>query len=158
MRRFIPVFAIISFAALAGTAALSGTASAASNPKFKTSAPFLQAEKNLTQAIKKNKMGLVSKASATHGAAAIGVKIKGNRVFGVYHPRFAVRMLRASIPAGIEAPIRIYLYENADGTATITYKKPSDVFRPYGSADLDKMATELDRIFAKIVRDAVSAK
>ena len=158
MRRFIPVFAIISFAVLAGTAALPGAASAASNPKFKTAAPFLQAEKNLTQAIKKNKMGLVSKASATHGAAAIGVKIKGNRVFGVYHPRFAVRMLKASIPAGIEAPIRIYLYENADGTATLTYKKPSDVFRPYGSADLDKMAAELDGIFAKIVRDAVSAK
>ena len=157
MRRFIPVFAIVSFALLAGTAALPGAASAASNPKFKTVAPFLQAEKNLTQAIKKNKMGLVSKASATHGAAAIGVKIKGNRVFGVYHPRFAVRMLRASIPAGIEAPIRIYLYENTDGTATITYKKPSDVFRPYGSADLDKMAAELDGIFAKIVRDAVSA-
>ncbi len=158
MRRFIPIFAIISFAALAGPAALPGTASAASNPKFKTAAPFLKAEKNLTQAIRKNKMGLVSKASATHGAAAIGVKIKGNRVFGVYHPRFAVRMLKASIPAGIEAPIRIYLYENADGTATITYKKPSDVFRPYGSADLDKMAAELDGIFAKIVRDALSAK
>lgn len=123
-------------------------------PLFRTKAPFLQAEKNLTAAIKKNKMGLVSKASATHGAAAIGVKIKGNRVFGVYHPRFAVRMLRASIPAGIEAPIRIYLYENADGTATITYKKPSDVFRPYESADLDKMAAELDAIFAKIVQDA----
>ncbi|MBT3351351.1 MAG: DUF302 domain-containing protein [Nitrospinaceae bacterium] len=123
-------------------------------PRFKTKAPFLQTEKDLTAAIRKNKMGLVSKASATHGAAAIGVKIKGNRVFGVYHPRFAVRMLQASIPAGIEAPIRIYLYENTDGTATITYKKPSDVFRPYGSADLDKMAAELDVIFAKIVQDA----
>jgi uncharacterized protein (DUF302 family) len=65
-------------------------------------------------------------------------------------------MLKASIPAGIEAPIRIYLYENADGTATITYKKPTDVFRPYGSGDLDKMAAELDVIFANIVRDAVS--
>jgi uncharacterized protein (DUF302 family) len=130
---------------------------AGQNPIFRTKAPFLQAEKNLTKAIRKNKMGLVSKASATHGAAAIGVKIKGNRVFGVYHPRFAVRMLKASIPAGIEAPLRIYLYENADGTATITYKKPSDVFRPYGSGDLDRMAAELDGILAKIVKDAVSA-
>jgi uncharacterized protein (DUF302 family) len=132
--------------------------SAESNPKFKTKAPFLQAEKDLTQAIKKNKMGLVNKASATHGAASIGVKIKGNRVFGVYHPRFAVRMLKASVPAGIEAPIRIYLYENADGTATITYKKPTDVFRPYGSKALDKMAAELDVILANIVRDAVNPK
>ncbi len=139
-----------------GIATLPGTALAGSNPIFKTKAAFLQAEKDLTKAIKKNKMGLVSKASATHGAAKIGVKIKGNRVFGVYHPRFAVRMLKASIPSGIEAPIRIYLYENADGTATITYKKPTGVFRPYGSADLDKMAAELDVIFVNIVRDTLS--
>lgn len=156
MRKTTVLSALILAATLASgtvpTASLAG-----GMPEFKTSAPFLQAEKNLTKAIRKNKMGLVSKASATHGAAAIGVKIKGNRVFGVYHPRFAVRMLRASIPAGIEAPIRIYLYENADGTATITYKKPSDVFRPYGNPALDKMAAELDTIFAKIVKDAVGA-
>ncbi len=157
MRQFTPVFALM-FALIfaAGIHIGGGTALAGSNPMFKTKATFLQAEKDLTKAIKKNKMGLVSKASATHGAAKIGFKIKGNRVFGIYHPRFAVRMLKASIPAGIEAPIRIYLYENADGTATITYKKPTDVFRPYGSADLDKMAAELDGIFAKIVRDTVN--
>lgn len=150
MRNLSVIFTMILTISLA----VAVPALAGEMPHFKTKASFLQAEKNLTAAIKKNKMGLVNKASATHGAAAIGVKIKGNRVFGVYHPRFAVRMLRASIPAGIEAPIRIYLYENADGTATITYKKPSDVFRPYGSADLDKMAAELDAIFAKIVQDA----
>jgi uncharacterized protein (DUF302 family) len=155
MRKISLVSALI-LAFIIGITILPGTALAGSNPIFKTKAAFLQAEKDLTKAIKKNKMGLVSKASATHGAAKIGVKIKGNRVFGVYHPRFAVRMLKASIPAGIEAPIRIYLYENADGTATITYKKPTDVFRPYGSGDLDKMAAELDVILANIVRDAVS--
>lgn len=110
--------------ALSGEGLRAGIAQAQGNPIFKTKAAFLQAEKNITKAIKKNKMGLVSKASATAGAAAIGVKIKGNRVFGVYHPRFAVQMLKASIPAGIEAPIRIYMYENADGAATITYKNP----------------------------------
>ncbi len=155
MRKISPGLPLI-LALIIGIATLPGIALAGSNPIFKTKAAFLQAEKDLTKAIKKNKMGLVSKASATHGAAKIGVKIKGNRVFGVYHPRFAVRMLKASIPAGIEAPIRIYLYENADGTATITYKKPTDVFRPYGSADLDKMAAELDVILANIVRDAVN--
>ena len=137
--------------------AFSGSHALAANPKFKTGASFKKSAAALAQAVKKNKMGLVCRASAQRGAAAIGVKIKGNQVFGVYHPRFAVRMLKASIPAGIEAPIRIYIYENTDGTATITYKKPTSVFRPYGSASLDKMAAELDVIFAKIVSDAVQA-
>jgi uncharacterized protein (DUF302 family) len=125
------------------------------NPTYTTSVAFLDAEQQLTAAIKKNKMGLVSKASATQGAAAIGITIRGNRVFGVFNPKFAVRMLAASVAAGIEAPIRIYLYENDDGTASITYKKPTDVFKPYGNEALDQMARELDLIFSNIVRDAL---
>ncbi|MEE9276492.1 MAG: DUF302 domain-containing protein [bacterium] len=152
MGRILPatalIFTLLSFAA----PALAGP-----NPVHRLGLPFQKAEAALTKAIKKNKMGLVCKASAQHGAASIGVEIKGNRVFGVFRPDFAVRMLKASVPAGIEAPVRIYLFENADGTATLTYKKPSDVFRPYGSADLDKMAAELDAIFARIARDAAAA-
>lgn len=71
-------------------------------------------------------------------------------VIGVFAPRFAVRMLRASVPAGIEAPLRFYITENADGTATLTYRTPSSTFAPYGDAALDNMAKELDAIFADI--------
>jgi uncharacterized protein (DUF302 family) len=74
----------------------------------------------------------------------------------VFHPKFAVRMLEASVPAGIEAPLRFYITENADGTTTLTYRDPSSVFAPYGSKKLDEMARELDGIFAKIAADASS--
>jgi uncharacterized protein (DUF302 family) len=63
-------------------------------------------------------------------------------------------MLKASIPAGVEAPLRLYLSERADGTARLSYRLPSHVFAPYGSADLDEMAKELDAIFARIVKAA----
>lgn len=45
----------------------------------------------------------------------------------VFRPDFAVRLLAADPRAGFEAPIRIYLYENADGTATVSYLAPSAV-------------------------------
>lgn len=107
-------------------------------------------------AVKANKMGVVSQASATVGAKSIGVTIPGNFVMMVYHPRFAVRMLKASVPAGIEAPIRLYITENSDGTATLTYRTASSVFNPYENADLDEMAKELDGILAKIVAQATA--
>jgi uncharacterized protein (DUF302 family) len=110
----------------------------------------------LPQAVAKNKMGVVAKASATVGAKKIGVTIPGNMVVMVFHPKFAVRMLEASVPAGIEAPLRFYITENGDGTTTLTYRDPSSVFAPYESAALDKMAKELDAIFAKIAADASS--
>jgi uncharacterized protein (DUF302 family) len=72
----------------------------------------------------------------------------------VFRNDCAVRMLAASVPAGIEAPLRIYVTENADGRASLTYRTPSSVFAPYGSAELDAMARELDPIFESIVQDA----
>jgi len=72
----------------------------------------------------------------------------------VFHPKYAVRMLKASVAAGIEAPLRFYITENDDGTATLTYRKPSSVFAPYDNADLDAMALELDAIFASIAAAA----
>ena len=105
-------------------------------------------------ATKANKMGVVARASATAGAKKIGVTIPGNQVIMVYHPKFAVRMLEAYVPAGIEAPIRYYITENADGTADLTYRTPTSVFAPYGNAKINAMAAELDVIFTKIAKDA----
>lgn len=101
-----------------------------------------------------NKMGLVAQASASRGAAARGVKIPGNVVLMVFRNDYAVPMLNASVPAGIEAPLRIYITENPGGTASITYRTPSAVFAPYASPALDEMVKELDVIFQNIVRDA----
>jgi len=108
----------------------------------------------LKSAVRSNKMGIVAHACATCGAKAIGVSIPGNHVVMIYHPRFAVRMLKASIAAGIEAPLRLYLTENADGTARLTYRLPSHTFSAYRVPALDVMGEELDRIVAKIVADA----
>lgn len=105
-------------------------------------------------AVSAQKMGLVASASASAGAAGRGVHIPGNTVLMVFRNDYAVRMLQASVSAGIEAPIRLYVTENADGTASLTYRAPSVVFAPYRSEKLDDMARELDPIFERIVHDA----
>jgi len=124
----------------------------------KTSYSYQDLIARVDDAVKANKMGLVSRASATLGAASLGTTIPGNMVIGVYRPDFAIRMLEASVPAGIEAPIRLYITENPDNTATLSYKLPSKVFAPYtdGGAALKELAGELDVIFAKIVSEATA--
>lgn len=109
-------------------------------------------------AAKANGLGIVSRASATVGAKALlGMEIAGNMVIGLYHPSFAVRMLDASVAAGIEAPIRMYVTENTDGTATLSYKMPSNVFAPYmdeGGEALKTLALELDTVFDTVAKQA----
>ncbi|OGL65029.1 MAG: hypothetical protein A3I72_12165 [Candidatus Tectomicrobia bacterium RIFCSPLOWO2_02_FULL_70_19] len=148
MRLILSLFALLLLAT---------PAVAAERLRLQTQAPFAKSAAALVESIQKNKMGLVTHANAQAGAASRGAKIRGNQVIGVFRPDFAIRMLKASTEAGFEAPIRVYIYENENGTATIAYLKPSDVFAPYSNPDLDQMAKELDVIFARIVQDAIAA-
>lgn len=122
-----------------------------------TDLPFAELVNRTRTAVTEAEMGLVTQASASDGARRQGITIPGNRVIGVYRNDFARRMLAASVVAGIEAPIRLYLTENADGTATLSFKTPSFVFAPYadeGGADLAALAKELDAVFAGIAAQA----
>ncbi len=134
----------------AGDTANSGT------KVVETGQPFNSYLKKLKSAIRANKMGIVAEACATCGARAIGVTIPENRVVMIFNPYFAVRMLKASEAAGIEAPLRLYITENSDKTAKLTYRTASSVFAVYKVPALDKMAKELDNIITKIVAQAGS--
>lgn len=151
------ILASLAFAFASGLplGAAYGAAAAALNA-VATEQSFEELVENLKAAVEANDMVVVTQACASCGAARRGIAIPGNMVLGVYRNDFAVRMLEASVPAGIEAPIRFYVTENADGTAALTYRLPSAVFAPYGSADLDAMAKELDQIWQEIVADAVA--
>lgn len=113
--------------------------------------------KSVIASTKANGMGVVTQAGPTKAAAARGITIPGNRVIGVFNNDFAVRVLGVSTAAMIEAPIRFYVTENDDGTATLSYKKPSFVFAPYmpeGGAELGELADALDNRFAAIAEMA----
>jgi uncharacterized protein (DUF302 family) len=143
---------------IAGANALAGTVIQRDGwVAIDTKQSYQQLNENLEAAVKAAKMGLVTSASASDGAKAAGVTIPGNRVVGVFRNDFARRMLGASASAGIEAPIRFYVTENTDGTATLSYKKPSFVFAPYvteGGDQLKQLAVELDGIFEGIAAAA----
>ncbi|MBI2219395.1 MAG: DUF302 domain-containing protein [Candidatus Rokubacteria bacterium] len=121
-------------------------------------APFDQVAAALEKAIADEKMALVCHANAQRGAGARGVAIKGNQVLMVFRNDFAVRLLASDPAAGFEAPIRIYLYENPDGTATVAYVPPTVVFVPYRNEGVQAVAKELDPIFKRIVDRALAAR
>jgi uncharacterized protein (DUF302 family) len=125
---------------------------------YATKHTYADLVKRLEAAVAKNKMAVVNAASASDGAKAQGFTIPGNRVVGVYRNDFARRMLTVSLAAGIEAPIRFYITENAGGGSTLSYRSPSTVFAPYftrKTADLRVLAKELDAIFAQIALDTI---
>lgn len=126
---------------------------------IQTEKSYTELLESLRDAISAEKMGLVTEAGPTEAAAQRGEEIPGNRVVGVFRNDFAVRALRASVPAMIEAPIRFYVTEEDDGTATLSWKTPRHVFSPYfddGGEELRAVAEELDGIFEAIAQRATS--
>ncbi len=105
-------------------------------------------------AVGANGLAVVTQAGPTGAAARRGIEIPGNRVIGAFNNDFAVRLLRLSTEAMIHAPIRLYVTENADGTATLSYIAPSSILAPYAAAS--DVASELDDVFAAIAQDAIA--
>ena len=119
--------------------------------------PYAQFIEDVKSSARANGMGIVTQAGPTGTAKQRGITIPGNRVIGLFNNVFAVRILTLSTAAMIEAPVRVYVTENSDGTATLSYKTPSFVFAPYvaeGGSELESLASELDEIFAKIALEA----
>ncbi|TYO91333.1 DUF302 domain-containing protein [Oceanicella actignis] len=111
--------------------------------------PYAELLPRLRAAVRAEGMAVVAEAGPTEAARARGVRVPGNRVVGVFRNDFAVRALRASLAAMIEAPIRFYVVQTPSG-ATLAWKTPSHVFAPYmaeGGPALAGLARELDAIF-----------
>lgn len=154
MRRSI-VFALAVFCLLAAPAQAADWPQSGMR-EHAADLPFRTVLERLENAVEANGMSIVARASATAGAKSLGVEIPGNAVIMVFRADFALRMLKASLPAGIEAPLRFYLTEDpANDRTTLAYRLPSHVFAPYGSPELDTMAAELDGIFAAIAAQTI---
>lgn len=124
---------------------------------FDTKLSYAELLERTRNAVEAAPINIVTQASASKGAKAQGIDIPGNHVIGVYRNDYARRMLKASIPAGIEAPLRLYITENPNDTATLSYKTASSVFAPYmqdGGDDLHTLSEELDAILLSIAQNA----
>lgn len=90
-----------------------------------------------------------------HGAL---LQVQGGRrhalQYDIGNPLTASRMTVHQLPAALYAPLRVVLYENADGGATFEYDKPSTLFGQFGDPNIDKVARELDTELSSALRRA----
>jgi uncharacterized protein (DUF302 family) len=119
---------------------------------------FDELVQRLEDAVHGHGMLLIAKPSASRNAAARGIEIPGNAVLLTFNNDFAVRLLRISVAAGFEAPMRLYVTESADHTATVTHRTAAAAFAPYATAELDLLAGDIDQVLARIVADAAAAR
>jgi uncharacterized protein (DUF302 family) len=73
----------------------------------------------------------------------------------VGNPLFALQMTQHDIRAALYAPLRVLIYENAQGKTCVEYDKPSSLFGQFGDAKVTEVALMLDRKLEQLVATAI---
>lgn len=109
-----------------------------------------EAAESLKAAAASLSMGVVAHINGQVNAAKRGLVAECDQIVEVFRPDFALRVWAACKSAGLDIPIRFHVYAQ-DGKTIVAYRSPSQVFAPYGHAELDRIGVELDGIFAAII-------
>jgi uncharacterized protein (DUF302 family) len=72
------------------------------------------------------------------------------------NPLVAITMTRHDIRAGLYAPLRVLVYEDAGHTTRIEYDQPSSLFGQFDNPEVSAIAQSLDTKLANLIRKAES--
>lgn len=96
-------------------------------------------------------------AQRDHGAllAVAGLQRRSIQ-YDIGNPLTASKMTRHRLSAGLYAPIRVLLREDADGEVAFEYDRPAFVFGQFASDEVDEVALQLDRDLRALLEEAAS--
>jgi uncharacterized protein (DUF302 family) len=95
---------------------------------------------------------------ATHNHGAL-LRLAGQKRKAIQYvlgnPLFALQMTQHDIRASLYAPLRVLIYENAQGKTYVEYDKPSSLFGQFGNDHITPTAAMLDKKLEALVAGAV---
>jgi uncharacterized protein (DUF302 family) len=126
--------------------------------RFDESYRKLLQENKIDELRAKLTQGLEPDGFMIHFIAAQGdlLALEGRRQHGnVYYlgnVLAAAQMTKLSFSAALYAPLRLNVYENAQGGTTFEYDTPSTQFGQFHNADIDKVAQSLDDHLLNLIK------
>jgi hypothetical protein len=81
-------------------------------------------------------------------------KFEGGGLRGIAYtignPLIARTMLRHELAAGLNVPVRVYIYESKDGKTRLAYHEPSSLMSVYGNEEVTEACKALDAKLATL--------
>lgn len=74
--------------------------------------------------------------------------------YEIGNPHTASKMTRHRLPAGLYAPLRVFLYEDEQGRAIFEYDKPSSLFGQFDEEQVSAVGRSLDKSLERALRRA----
>jgi hypothetical protein len=78
-------------------------------------------------------------------------KVQDAVQYEIGNPLSASRMTRCRLAAGLYAPLRVIVYEKADGGSCVEYDLPSSLFGQFGDDRVMEVARGLDVALARVL-------
>lgn len=130
-------------------------AAAAENRVDKVSnSGFSQTVERLETAIKKRGMMIVATIDHQNMLRMVGANIRGSKTIEFGKPDMMKMILADNPEIGVEMPLKVYVYERADGRVVVSYRKPSSAFASYGKEMLTNAGQMMDMMLAEIAEEA----
>lgn len=115
---------------------------------------FAQTVKQLETAIKQRGMMIVATVDHQNMLRMVGANIRGSKTIEFGKPDMMKMLLPDNPEIGVEMPLKIYVYERADGKTVVSYRKPSAIFASYGKEQLTSAGQMMDMMLGGIVDEA----
>jgi len=74
--------------------------------------------------------------------------------YDIGNPHTASKMTRHRVAAGLYAPVRVFLYEDAEGGSIFEYDRPSSLFGQFDDEQVSAVARGLDAALERALRRA----
>ena len=115
---------------------------------------FEKTARQLEIALKSRGMMVVATIDHQNMMKMVGGSIKGSKTFEFGKPDMLKMVMPLYLAAGLEMPHKIYVYERADGTAVVSYYRPSGGFGAYGKDQLKMVGEMMDKVLDEIAGEA----
>lgn len=115
---------------------------------------FDRTAKQLETAIKGRGMMVVAVFDHQNMLRMVGASIRGSKTLEFAKPDMMKMLLPENPEVALEMPLKIYVYERADGKTVVSYYKASPGFSGYGKEPLAKAGQMVDAMLEEIAADA----
>lgn len=118
-----------------------------------SNSPFDKTVRQVEAALKAKGMMIVATLDHQNMLRMVGATTRGSKTLEFAKPDMMKMLLPQTLEVGLEMPLKIYVYERADGKAVISYYKPSGSFASYRKEPLTKAAQMMDAILEEIAAE-----
>lgn len=147
-RRFSRVGTLSAVALLAAALTLSSTPIGAQAPgsgvvQVQASGSVSQVVAKLKKMVARNGMMVMGNLDQGRVLSMTGLHVKSETLF-VGNPRVGKQLFSANPGVGLVVPVRVNVYQDAQGHTTVSYLPPSVLLKAYNNPRIDKVAQMLD--------------